>query len=162
LGKLNPEFRIPNPDALSGSFVLASNNEVAFRVAVYDPKRALVIDPVLSYSTYLGGSSADGCVGIAIDSSGNAYVTGNTDSIDFPTVNPVQASYRGGDQAYGDAFVAKLNTTGSALLYSTYLGGSSEDNGSGIAVDSSGNAYVTGFTTSTDFRVLSARVRDLS
>jgi len=138
---------------LDGTFVLASNNLVAFRVAGYDPKRALLIDPVLSYSTYLGGSGDDFGWGIAVDSSGNAYVTGGTDSTDFPTANPFQATCDGcAPYASGpDAFVAKLNAAGSALVYSTYLGGSGVDYGLGIAVDSSGNAYVTGQTSSTDF-----------
>ena len=130
------------------SFVLASNNEVAFRVAGYDPKRALVIDPVLSYSTYLGGSDQDVGYGIAVDAAGNAYVTGSTASTDFPTANPLQPNYGGG--VY-DVFVAKLNPAGSALVYSTYLGGSNEDDGYAIAVDSAGNAYVTGQTYSTNF-----------
>ena len=133
------------------SFVLASNNEVAFRVAGYDPKRALVIDPVLTYSTYLGGTAYDEGDGIAVDTAGNAYVTGFTGSTDFPTANPLQPSY-GGDA--WDAFVAKLNPAGSALVYSTYLGGSNRDGGRGIALDASGNAYVTGGTASTDFPTL--------
>jgi len=132
---------------LDGAFIVASNNEVAFRVAGYDPDRALVIDPVLSYSTYLGGSGVDSCAGIAVDSAGNAYVTGTTGSTDFPTANPLQATNHGS----GDAFVTKLNAAGSALVYSTYLGGSGSDQGNGIAVDSSGDAYVTGETWSTDF-----------
>jgi hypothetical protein len=102
----------------------------------------------LAYSTYLGGSGRDIGNGIAVDSSGNAYVTGGTASTDFPTMNPFQPAYGGGDF---DAFVAEFNPTGSALIYSTYLGGSGEDNGGGVAVDSSGNAYVTGFTESTNF-----------
>ena len=99
------------------------------------------------YSTYLGGSGDDEGYGIAVDSSGNAYVTGTTNSTDFPTMNPLQASNAGGY----DAFVSKLNASGSAIVYSTYLGGSGNDNGFGIAVDSSGNAYVTGATETTDF-----------
>jgi hypothetical protein len=133
---------------LEGSFVLASNNEVAFRVAGYDPKRALVIDPVLYYSTYL--CPFQGFVGmtaIAVDTSGNAYVTGATPG-GLPTVNPLQATPKSENIT---AFVAKLNSTGSALVYSTYLGGSSGDQGFSIAVDSSGNAYVTGMTQSADF-----------
>ena len=102
----------------------------------------------LVYSTYLGGSVSDAGSGIAVDSSGNAYVTGTTGSTDFPTANPLQATYGGG--VY-DAFVAKLNPAGSALVYSTFLGGSNSDSGQGIAVDFSGNAYVTGHTYSTDF-----------
>ncbi len=99
----------------------------------------------LLYSTYLGGSVQDGGNAIAVDSSGNAYVTGFTQSADFPTANPLQASLAGKN----NAFVAKLNPTGSALVYSTYLGGNDQtytDAGLGIAVDSSGNAYVTGQT----------------
>ncbi len=107
----------------------------------------------LVYSTYLGGSSDDVGAGIAVDSSGNAYVTGWTSSIDFPTASPFQPTNRAALAVAGDstAFVTELNPTGSALIYSTYLGGSGADSGSGIAVDSSGNAYVTGWTASTDF-----------
>ena len=100
----------------------------------------------LVYSTYLGGSGDDYGYGIAVDSSGNAYVTGYTYSTDFPTVNPLQATNKPQRSRTRDAFVAKLNAAGSALVYSTYLGGSGDDDGYGIAVDSSGNAYVTGYT----------------
>jgi hypothetical protein len=109
------------------------------------------INPVgsaLVYSTYLGGSGYDEGYGIAVDSAGNAYVTGDTNSVDFPVVNPLKSTYAGGG---GDAFVAKLNPSGSVLVYSTYLGGSGYDHCSGIAVDSAGKAYVTGYTNSTDF-----------
>jgi len=102
----------------------------------------------LVYSTYLGGSGFDDGSGIAVDSQGNAYVTGGTTSTNFPTKNPLQATFGGG---IVDAFVTKLNATGDALVYSTYLGGSDSDGGRSIAVDSSGNAYVTGYTTSTNF-----------
>jgi hypothetical protein len=130
---------------------MASNNNVAFRVAGYDPKRALVVDPVLSYSTYLGGSGNDEGYGIAVDSSGNAYVAGYTGSTDFPTANPLQAKCDNCGYLGGDAFVAKLNPAGSALVYSTYLDGSDLDGGVAIAVDSAGSAYVTGTTWSADF-----------
>ena len=93
----------------------------------------------LAYSTYLGGGGCDHASGIALDSAGNAYATGHTDSTDFPTHNPLQA--RGG---LSDAFVVKLNAAGNGLVYSTYLGGSNIDQATGIAVDSGGNAYVTG------------------
>jgi len=102
----------------------------------------------LVYSTYLGGGRNDQGNGIAVDSSGNAYITGFTISIDFPTLKPLQAVLRGGF----DAFVSKINSTGSALVYSTYVGGSADDSGNGIAVDQSGSAYVTGSTQSTNFR----------
>jgi hypothetical protein len=97
------------------------------------------------YSTYLGGSGGDSGRGIAVDGSGNAYVTGFTDSTDFPTANPLQAS-NGGGIGGQTAFVTKINAAGSALVYSTYLGGSAGDQGNAIAVDGSGNAYVTGYS----------------
>jgi Big-like domain-containing protein/beta-propeller repeat-containing protein len=103
----------------------------------------------LVYSTYLGGTSDDWGLGIALDSSEDVYVIGNTESLNFPTVSPFQKHHRGGNTT--DVFVSKLNAAGSALLFSTYLGGSLTDNGFRIAVDSSGNAYVTGNTSSTDF-----------
>jgi hypothetical protein len=103
----------------------------------------------LVYSTYLGGSAYDAGNAVALDALGNAYITGQTNSTNFPTLNPLQAT--GGGSQDGDAFVTELNTTGSALVYSTYLGGSSLDRGNGIAVDGSGNAYVAGFTRSSDF-----------
>src|SRR5207248_3313893 len=101
----------------------------------------------LLYSTYFGGSGYDVGSGIAADASGNAYITGSTDSSNFHTVNPLQAVLGGGN----DAFVAKFNSQGSALVYSTYLGGSGSEGGFGIAVDGSGNAYVTGVTSSSNF-----------
>jgi phospholipase C len=101
----------------------------------------------LVYSTYLGGSGQDIGEAIAVDSSGDAYVTGQTYSTNFPTMNPFQPTNHG----LNDAFMAELNSSGSALVYSTYLGGSSQDSGEAIAVDNLGNAYVTGFTSSTDF-----------
>ena len=100
----------------------------------------------LIYSTFLGGESGDRGLGIAVDGNGNAYVTGVTQSGHFPTQNPFQT-----DQAFDDAFVTKLNGSGNSLVYSTYLAGSSQDEGHGIAVDGSGNAYVAGVTSSTDF-----------
>ena len=97
----------------------------------------------LVYSTYLGGNGTDWCQGIAVDSSGNAYVTGITASLSFPTKNPIQSTHGGGTD---DAFVTKINAAGNDLVYSTYLGGTGYDWPSGIAVDGSGNAYITGFT----------------
>ncbi|HLF84266.1 MAG TPA: SBBP repeat-containing protein, partial [Blastocatellia bacterium] len=102
----------------------------------------------LDYSTYLGGSGIDGGTAIAVGPNGSAYVTGFTDSTNFPTVGPVQPANAGGSF---DAFVAKLDTSGSALTYSTYLGGAGTDSGFGVAVDSTGSAFVMGLTDSTDF-----------
>jgi len=110
----------------------------------------------LVYSTYIGGTGnlVNGDLGrsIAVDSAGNAYVTGETTSTDFPTSNPFQLFRGGGD----DAFILKLNSSGSALLYSTYLGGTRQDRGRGIALDQSGNAYITGITDSLNFHVYNA------
>ncbi len=137
---------------LPGHYVLNEANEVSFQVASYDVTRPLVIDPTLVYSTYLGGSSFDEGNGIAVDAAGAAYVTGSTQSADFTAscTAPclVVDSTRGGFQ---DAFVTKLNATGTALLYSTYLGGSASEAGIDIAVDAAGAAYVTGSTNSADF-----------
>jgi uncharacterized protein (TIGR03437 family) len=101
----------------------------------------------LIYATYLGGSANDSGSAVAIDSAGNAYIVGTTFSSDFPTVNPFQAA-KGAQQ---DAFIAKINPTGTAWVYSTYLGGNNVDEGNGIAVDAAGSAYVTGYTASTNF-----------
>jgi hypothetical protein len=132
---------------VEGRYLLNGEHEVGFEVAAYDRRQPLIIDPALSYATYLGGSGDDFGTGIAVDSAGNAYVAGYTSSADFPIANPLQPTNHGG----ADVFVAALDPTGSTLLYSTYLGGGSTDYGSGIAVDSAGNAYVTGQTFSTDF-----------
>jgi len=102
----------------------------------------------LVYSTYLGGNSYDQGYDITIDASGNAYVTGNTTSTDFPTENPFQSDHGGG---FFDVFVAKLNNSGNSLAYSTYLGGDGDDHSYSIEVDSSYNAYLTGFTLSSNF-----------
>lgn len=99
----------------------------------------------LVYATYLGGNAYDAAGGIAVDGAGNVYLTGATESTDFPTVNPLQGTIRKG-AGYGDAFIAKLNADGSALIYSTFYGGSGAESGAGIAVDATGNAYVTGAT----------------
>jgi hypothetical protein len=118
-------------------YVAKDGHRLGFQLGAYDQSRPLIIDPVLAYSTYLGGSGFDQGYAIAVDSLGNAYVTGQTAAIDFPTTSGAFQTEYGG----GDAFIAKLNPSGSALVYSTYLRGAS---GNGIAVDSSGNAYITG------------------
>ena len=108
----------------------------------------------LVYSTYLGGGEDgedDYGYGIAVDTSGNAYVTGSTSSSDFPTTPGAFQTTKNGDTLGFDAFVTELNPTGTGLLYSTYLGGSDSDYGKGIAVDTSGNAYFTGYTHSANF-----------
>jgi hypothetical protein len=121
-------------------------HHIRFDLARYDASRPLYIDPLI-YSTFLGGSALEYGNSIAIDSAGNAYVTGGTESSNFPVSS-------GAFQTTGlGVFVSKLNSTGSALLYSTYLGGGVLDEGYSIAVDSAGNAYVTGSTESSSFPV---------
>jgi Beta-propeller repeat len=131
---------------IPGSYQFTTAQEVRFQIGTYDATRPLVIDPVLSYSTYLGGNGQDSGLAIAVDADGSAYIAGKTTS-NFPTHNPLQPNPGGSS----DAFVTKLNATGSALVYSTYLGGSGNDEARAIAVDSQGNAYVTGVTASANF-----------
>jgi hypothetical protein len=130
---------------------------IGFAVGKYDPSQPLIIDPLLVYSTYLGGGGGDEGNSITVDAAGNAYVAGFTGSNNFPTLNPAQPAQGGGQQ---DAFVAKLNPAGNALLYSTYFGGDGQENASGIAVDAAGNAYVTGYTGSANFPVKEALQAD--
>lgn len=137
---------------ISGRFVLLGKRTVGFVVSGYDKRQALIIDPTLAYSTYLGGSGRDFGNGIASDGSGNVYLTGSTESTDFP-VSP--GAFQGTTNGLGVAFVTKLNPKGSAIVYSTYLGGSqsNDDSGAAIAVDPEGNAYVTGTAFSTNFPI---------
>jgi hypothetical protein len=133
---------------VAGNFSLLAGNTVAFRVGPYDRSQPLTIDPTLIYSTYLGGTSSEAVKAMAVDSSGNAYVTGQTTSADFPvTAGALQAN------TVSTSFVSKLNPSGTALLYSTYLGPSATT--TNIAVDSSGDAVVIGSTTSASFPVTS-------
>jgi Beta-propeller repeat len=138
--------RIPGGYVVGASGVDGSR-EVRFQVGHYDRSRALVIDPTLTYSTYLGGTGNDFVYSVAVDSSGDAYATGTTYSTDFPTLGPYQSANAG----QADVFITKFNASGSALVYSTYIGGSSFEEGNSIAIDSKGNAYVTGITYSTDY-----------
>src|SRR5262249_13776217 len=127
--------------ARRGRYVLRGPNTVGFEIADYDHAHQLIIDPVLSYATYLSSSGADSANTIAVDSAGNIYVAGKTASAVFPLVN---SAVRFGGQT--DAFVAKISPDGSSLLYSTYLGGAAADEVRGLAVDSAGNAYLAGTT----------------
>jgi hypothetical protein len=137
---------------IAGKYRLLDDRTVGFDIGAYDPSAPLVIDPTISYCTYLGGSSLTAITGVAVDSSDNLYVTGWTEALNFPIAGPVQASNQGGV----DIIVAKLNSAGTALLYATYIGGKSDDKGAAIAVDSSGQAYVTGSTASSNFPLVSS------
>jgi len=125
------------------------NQNVAFLVDEYDRSLPLVIDPVVIYSTYLGGTGDDFPGDAVVDSEGNLYVAGSTTSTNFPTKGAFQTSNNGG--AFDDVFVTKFNKAGTEVIYSTYLGGSADDIAGGIDVDASGMAYITGFTRSTNF-----------
>lgn len=137
--------------SVSGQWTLASNSTASFRLGKYDRSQPLVIDPVLMYSSFLGGSQKNSVRKIAIDAAGNAYVAGYTASGDFPAApTPLATTFGAGAQSRG-AFVAKIDPTGSNLLYSTYLSGSADEEATGLAIDKSGNVYVAGNTHSTDF-----------
>ncbi len=153
------ELRQPRPvayqlDAAGGKrFVPAAfrklgSARLGFHVTGFDRTRPLVIDPVLTYSTYLGGSKFDEFAAVAADSSGNTIAVGYTTGNLFPTKSAAQPAYGGGNS---DVVVVKLNAAGTDFVYSTYLGGTDTDRGYGVAVDAIGNAYVTGITYSTNF-----------
>lgn len=192
---------------ISGHYVLKGKGQVGFEIGDYDLKEPLIIDPTISYSTYVGGSGFDEInsiavdvdsniyvtgsttsseysslgnsnafimklnatgdqriyltiiggsgdergLSLALDGSDNAYVTGITESTDFATANPLQPSFGGGSE---DSFIAKVDSTGSTLIYSSYLGGSGDDVAKGITVDNAGGAYITGSTDSPEFSSL--------
>jgi hypothetical protein len=139
---------------IEGSYVRRGEHQIGFHVGAYDRAKPLIIDPVLNYSTYLGGSDFDSGSSIAVDATGAVYVAGITASIDFPTVNAVQSSRVAGNQR--DLFVAKLTPDGTALVYATYLGGSDYEFNADIAVDPAGAAYVIASTASADFPTVNA------
>ncbi len=137
---------------VGGRFRLEPDHTVAIEVdAGFDGTRDLIIDPVLDFSGYIGGSADDVPGAVAVDTDGNIYIAGSTDSTDFPLLNPLQEEFAGGDTSNSDAFVMKLDPTGSSIIYSTYIGGEGTDIARSIAVDSFGRAVITGTTFSNDF-----------
>ena len=141
---------------VEGNYAVHANNEVGFEVGEYDKSNPLVIDPTLSYSTFFGGGVDDIARGIAVDASGNVYITGQTSSANLPvTAGGVQPSNSGGAGSY-DAFVMKLTATGNAVFYTTYLGGQGFDRAEKIALDTNGRANITGYTQSTNFPTIVA------
>ena len=139
-------------EPVPASFRLLPSNQVGFEVASYDPARALVIDPVVTFSSYLGGGSDQIARAIALDADGMVYITGTTGSDDFPvTAGAYDETLNGGGTPMGDVFVAKLDPEAGSLVYATYVGGTDGDDGHAIAVDASGAAYVTGKSFSEDF-----------
>jgi hypothetical protein len=135
---------------VNARFVRKAGNEYGFRLGDYDRGKELIIDPTLTYSTYLGGSDDEGIFGIGFDPEGNIYVAGETSSINFPGRHAAQPHLGG---SY-DAFVSKFDHTGKHLIYSTYLGGSNYDHAVGISVDEKGSVVLAGLTNSSDFPVL--------
>ena len=137
---------------IAGRYRLLDQHTVGFEIGFYDKSLPLVIDPTVSYCSYLGGSSTTAITGIALDSNANLYMTGWTDSLNFPINGAYQAANAGGV----DIIVAKLSAAGTGLLYATYIGGRSSDKAAAIAVDNLGQAYITGSTTSTNFPLVSS------
>ena len=128
-------------------FTRRNNNTIGFNAGDYDKNKALIIDPLV-YSTFIGGSQSDYGTSIAVDTNGNAYVTGQTGSSNYPTtIGAYDTSYSGQDEV----FVTKLNSEGSDLIYSTFIGGSGGEIGNSIKLNENGEAFVAGWTTSTDF-----------
>lgn len=138
--------RIP----LDGGYLVQDQNHIGFQVSEYDPNKPLVIDPVLLYSTYLGGTGNDQAAGIAVDAAGSVYVTGYTDSADFPSTTILGSVATGTTHV----FVAKLDSTGTNLVYADYLGGTGSDFGYAMVLDSANDVYVSGSTSSSDFPVV--------
>ncbi len=132
-----------------GGYRRLDGNRIGFTVGRYDRTKALVIDPVLIYSTTLGGTDIDQAVAIAVDGTGRAIVAGTTASANFPGPSQIQGNIGGRI----DIFVVRLNPDGSAIEFATWLGGASNDNAGAIALDETGNVYLTGTTSSTDFPV---------
>ena len=137
---------------VSVQYVVRKGRQVAFNIGAYDRTQPLLIDPVVSYASYLGGSADDAAMAVAVDGQGSAYITGFTVSPDFPAPNAIQTT--AASPANPLVFVSKLDAAGANLLYSTYIGGSEGQVAMGIAVDANGSAYVTGVTCSTDFPLM--------
>jgi beta-propeller repeat-containing protein len=151
---------------IAGGYRLKDGREVGFEIGEYDRSKSLVIDPILVYSTYLGGSGQDEATGVAVDPVGNAYITGFTGSADFPvSAGAFQSSLVigtcSGGLACNDVFVTKINAEGTAIIYSTFIGGTGQDEARGIAVDPSGNAYVVGRTNSNNFPITAGAFQTL-
>ncbi len=169
VGRNGAEIRFPKPVAyqdipsastsgreqrkfIDAQYVLEAKDQVSIRLRSYDTTWPLTIDPVVWFSSYLGGSSTDQASAIAVDREDNVYLAGYTQSLDFPKVNQIPGACQSGcDSGNDDAFVTKISASGKLLLYSIYLGGSGGDSVAGIAVDGSANVYVTGGGNSSDF-----------
>jgi hypothetical protein len=152
------QMSLGEPQSVPAAYRLEDAAEVGFAVAPYDPLRTLIIDPVLVYSTFLGGLGYEQASGVAVDQFGQAYVVGETSSTNFPVVNAQWPTNNGGyagiQNPYGnEAFVAKFSAEGTHLLFATYLGGNGADAAIAVVLDADGNPFITGLTGSTNFPV---------
>jgi hypothetical protein len=148
--QLEGQARIP----VASRYVLHADGTVGFALGRYDRRKALIIDPILSYSTLLGGSGLDEAVSVAVDATGNVYIAGTTSSAAFPGAT--------GSPSGIDVFVTKLDARGSTVLYSTFVGGTGVDEARGMTIDTLGNVYVVGSTTSTNFPTVNPRQATLA
>ena len=133
--------------AVAGRYVIGADKEVHFQVGTYDHTQTLVIDPLISYASFFGGSDVDSAQAIALDAAGNIFITGATSSTNFPLKGSLQGSIAGSS----DVFVAEFDPSGTNLLFSTYVGGGGIDNGMALRLDAAGNVYVAGEPTSGNF-----------
>ena len=162
LSRAQGDLRLDQPSAwqdiagerrsVSVHYVVKNNRQVAFDIGAYDHSQPLLIDPVISYASYVGGSGDDAALAVAVDNQGSAYIAGFTVSPDFPAPTALQTSVA--SPANPTVFVSKLDAAGANLLYSTYIGGSAGQIAMGIAVDANGSAYLTGITSSPDFPLM--------
>lgn len=146
---------------LQSGYCVYGAHEFGFTISGHTLRRTVIIDPTLVFATYLGGGQSEGAYGITVDAQGNAIVVGDTQSPEFPLANPAQGTLQSDAScnqkfsfACSDGFVSKISADGKTLLYSTFLGGSFDDYAHGVAVDSAGNAYITGNTLSPDFPIV--------
>lgn len=142
--------------AVAGSYGLSGRDTVAFQIGDYDRTLPLIIDPVLSYASYFGGSGADVAWDVAVDAEGFVYLAGESMGGLPVRSGTVTNAHSGSDRAHGDAFVAKFDNAGTNLIYLAYIGGRMADAGLSLAVDATGSAYVTGYTESTNFPTTNA------
>ncbi len=148
---------------VSADYEIVDEFTFGFALGEYNPTHRLIVDPMLQFSTFLGGSSNDYGRAIDIDTGGNVYITGYTVSADFPMASPFDSVYAGGGSAGYDAFVTKLSASGDSILYSTYLGGATgDDQGTAIAVAADGSVVVVGNTNADDFPMSSPYQSSLS
>lgn len=143
--------------AVAARYRQAGAGDVGLALGRYDHDKPLVVDPVVLYATYLGGSTGEAAYGVAVDGAGAMYLAGNTGSVDYPTVNAYQSTLKGTNGCFGvacvDAVLSKLSPDGHTLLYSTYFGGNGSETGNALRVDAAGDAYIVGTTQSSDLPV---------